>query len=477
MTIQERLDSLPLSRFHYRLVILGGLGWLFDSMDSLLMALALPALPDTWGLDNIRRGYLLTASMLGMLVGAAGAGTLADRVGRQRLFQWTLLLFSAATGLCAFAQGFWSLLLLRFLVGLGLGGELPVASALVTEFSPAAHRGRLVILLESFWSVGALVAAAVARLIPSLGWRFVFLIGSLPALYVLVLRRSMPESARFLLAGGRNREALEVLRRVERACGQPPAVVSLSVAAAGAGAPAAAGAEAGTDAPPAAGAEAAPRAAERTGAGERPEQARPRVRLADLFAAGLRKRTALLWLLWFGMVFSYYGIFTWLPSLLAADGLTLVQTYRYTFLITLAQIPGYFAAAALVDRLGRRTTLLLFLVPCALAAFGYSAAHTPAEVLLCGALISFFNLGAWGVVYTYTPELYPTRLRGTGAGWASAVGRIGGITAPLAVPAVLERTGSQAAVFWMFSGVLLLTAVVAWLGEETRARSLEEISG
>jgi putative MFS transporter len=442
MTIQERLDSLPLSRFHYRLVILGGLGWLFDSMDSLLMALALPALPADWGLDNIRRGYLLTASMLGMLVGAAAAGTLADRIGRQRLFQWTLLLFSVATGLCAFAQGLYPLLVLRFLVGLGLGGELPVASSLVTEFSPSAHRGRLVVLLESFWSVGALVAAAVARLIPSLGWRFVFLIGALPALYVLVLRRSMPESARFLLARGRDREALEVLRQVERECGEPPAAVAAPIAAAGMGAP-----------------------------------AHPRVRLAELFAAGLRRRTLLLWLLWFGMVFSYYGIFTWLPSLLAASGLTLVQTYQYTFLITLAQIPGYFAAAALVDRLGRRTTLLLFVVPCALAAFGYSAAHTPAEALLCGALISFFNLGAWGVVYTYTPELYPTRLRGTGAGWASAIGRIGGITAPLAVPVVLERTGSQAAVFWMFSGVLLLTAVVAAAGEETRARSLEEISG
>ena len=442
MTIQQRLDSLPLSRFHYRLVVLGGLGWLFDAMDNSLMALALPALPASWNLGNSERAFLLIASMLGMLIGAAAAGTLADRIGRQRLFQWTLLLFSVATGLCALAQGFKSLLVLRFLVGLGLGGELPVASALVTEFSPAAHRGRLVVLLESFWSVGALVAALVALLIPHnpLGWRFVFLVGALPSLYVLVLRRSMPESPRFLLSRGRQRQALEVLRTVEAQAGQPPAPVSTSEA------------------------ESAPPVGGWTG---------PR----DLLRGRLRRRTLLLWTLWFGMVYSYYGIFNWLPTLLAAAGHTLVKTYEYTLWITLAQIPGYFAAARLVDALGRRRTLVLFLVPCTLATLGYAVSTSPAAILLCGSLISFFNLGAWGVVYTYTPELYPTRLRGSGAGWASAAGRVGGMAAPYAVSGVLDAGGGQAGVFVMFAGVLLLTTFVALAGEETRGRSLEEISG
>lgn len=435
MTIQQRLDTLPLSRFHYRLVVLGGLGWLFDAMDSLLMALALPALPVEWGLDNTRRSALIIASMVGMLAGAGVAGTLADRIGRQRLFQWTLLLFSISTGVCALAQGFLSMLLLRFLVGLGLGGELPVASALVTEFSPARHRGRLIVLLESFWSLGALVAAAAGLLIPVLGWRFLFLLGATPALYVLVLRRSMPESPRFLLGRGRYPQALEVLRQVEARCGQPPAVVSTSAE------------------PPA-----------------------PRVGASELLRGRLRRRTLLLWALWFGMVYSYYGIFTWLPTLLAAAGHTLVRTYQYTFWITLAQIPGYFSAAALVDRLGRRRTLVLFLVPCTLATLGYAVAGSPASILLFGSLISFFNLGAWGVVYTYTPELYPTRVRGTGAGWASAVGRVGGILAPFAVSWILDATGRQGLVFGMFAGVMLLTALAAASGEETGGRSLEEIS-
>jgi putative MFS transporter len=176
------------------------------------------------------------------------------------------------------------------------------------------------------------------------------------------------------------------------------------------------------------------------------------------------------------MVFSYYGIFNWLPTLLASAGHSLVKTYEYTFWITLAQIPGYFAAAALVDRLGRRRTLVLFLVPCALSAAAYALSGTTAAIVASGCLISFFNLGAWGVVYTLTPELYPTRVRGTGAGWASAVGRLGGILAPFSVSAILDATGMQALVFVMFAGVLLLTAAVAACGRETRGLSLEEIS-
>ncbi len=435
MTIQERLDSLPLRGFHYRLVILCGLGWLFDAMDALLIGLAMPVLADEWGLSNVQRGHLLTAHMIGMLVGAAVAGRLADRLGRQRMFQWTLLLFSISTGLCAVAPDYGTLLVMRFLVGLGLGGELPVASSLVAELSPAAHRGRLIVLMESFWAGGALVAALIARLIPLLGWRFVFLVGALPAFYVLILRRSLPESPRFLISQGKAEEALEVLRRVEAASQEPPAQVEPA-----------------------------------------PSVAAPRAPIRDILGPDLRRRTLLLWGLWFGMLFSYYGIFSWLPSLLAEAGHSLVRTYNYTILITLAQIPGYFAAAALVDRLGRRRTLILFLVPCALSSLGYAVSTSGVAIVLFGALISFFNLGAWGVVYTYTPELYPTRLRATGSGAASSMARVGGILAPLAVPAVLSATGSQAYVFAMFAGVLLVTAVVAFAGEETGGQSLEAIS-
>lgn len=187
----------------------------------------------------------------------------------------------------------------------------------------------------------------------------------------------------------------------------------------------------------------------------------------------------MLWILWFAMSYSYYGIFIWLPALLVGQGFAEVQSFRFTLIITLAQIPGYFTAAWLVEKIGRKATLAPFMLLCALASWFFGGARTGNEMVLWGCLVSFFNLGAWGVTYGYTPELYATRLRGTGTGFAAAFGRIGGILAPLAVGKMIGSWGGGFhAVFTMFAVVLLAGAVgVVLLGEETRGRTLEEISG
>ena len=185
----------------------------------------------------------------------------------------------------------------------------------------------------------------------------------------------------------------------------------------------------------------------------------------------------MLWVLWFAMVYSYYGIFIWLPSLLVAQGYDLVKSFQYTLVITAAQIPGYFSAAWLVDRIGRKPTLAAFMLGCAVAAFAFGRAAGGAQIMAWGCLISFFNLGAWGVVYTYTPENYPTALRGTGSGWAAGIGRVGGILAPMVVGRLLATApGRQDLIFLQFAAVVLvgLAAVLA-LGTETKGRSLEAI--
>jgi putative MFS transporter len=449
MPVADRLDRLPLTAFHYRLLLLSGCGWLFDSMDTGLMSFVLARLKVEWRLAPDQIAVTSSAGLAGMLLGGAVAGSLADRFGRKKVFQATLLIFTISTGLCALAQGPVSLVLLRFLVGFGLGGELPVAAALVSEFAPARHRGRLLVLLESFWAFGWVAAAIIAELLArraeasggSFPWRTVFLIGALPAFYVFALRRALPESPRYLASRGRLDEAETVLRSIETDSGFAP------------------GTPLTTD-------------AGRTSVARRP-------RLRDLFGAGLARRTAMLWLLWFTMTYSYYGIFTWLPTLLAGRGLPLATSFRFTLIITLAQIPGYFIAAYLVEKVGRKATLIPFMLLCALGSFVFSGARTGIEIVLWGCLLSFFNLGAWGVTYGYTPELYPTWLRGTGTGFAAAFGRIGGILAPLAVGKLMgDWGGGFTAVFVMFSAVLALGAVsVAALGEETRGRTLEQISG
>jgi putative MFS transporter len=448
MRVADRLDRLPLAGFHYRLLLLSGLGWLFDSMDGGLMSFVLARLKTEWHLTPDQIAALSSAGLAGMFLGGAVAGSLADRFGRKAVFQTTLIIFSVATGLCALAKGFGSLLLLRFLVGFGLGGELPVAAALVSEFAPARHRGRMVVLLESFWAFGWAAAAIIAELLArqaeaagrGFPWRTAFLIGALPALYVFVLRRSLPESPRYLAAHGRISEAESILRSIERQSGIEPGAPLVENGALGSG---------------------------------------RRARLRDLFGPGVARRTAMLWILWFAMAYSYYGIFTWLPTLIAGRGFPLVQSFQFTLIITLAQIPGYFAAAFLVEKVGRKATLVPFMLLCALSSYAFGGAQSPNDLVLWGSLVSFFNLGAWGVTYGYTPELYPTWLRGTGTGSAAAFGRIGGVVAPLVVGKLMGTWGGGfTAVFVMFAAVLVLGSIgVVALGEETRGRTLEEISG
>jgi putative MFS transporter len=442
-----RLDAVPLSRFHWKLLTVAGLGWMFDAADILIVGSVVAAVSREWSLDPTTSTWINSINLLGMFVGATIAGLLADRIGRKAIFQSTLLIYSIFTGLSALSNGAGMLMLMRFLAGIGLGGELPVASTLVSEFAPRTKRGWMVVLLESFWAYGSVLAALIAfLLIPTLGWRVAFLAGALPALYVFVIRRGLPESPRFLAASGRLREAEQVVRSVEQASG----VKQYGKA--------------------------------REWPSHLLTRPLPKVAFRELFEGVFLKRTVVLWVMWATMNFSYYGIFLWLPLQFVRKGFTLDQALLFNLIIAVAQIPGYFAAAYLVERLGRKPTLVAFLLLCAVGAYFFGQVALEAKdvtaILIWGSVISFFNLGAWGVVYAYTPELYPTRLRGTGAGAAAAVGRLFAIVAPLSIALQISLFGGDQTVFLAFMAVMLVGAVVVWLlGEETRNRSLEEIAG
>ncbi|CUH97610.1 putative membrane protein [Propionispora sp. 2/2-37] len=438
MDIISRLERIPVGGFHYKLLLITGLGWMFDAMDTGIIAFVLPSLAKAWGLTSTEMGYIGSIGLIGMALGAVLAGTAADRLGRKKMFAFTLVLYSIATGLCGIAWNYESLLILRFLVGFGLGGQLPVAVTLVSEYAPPASRGKFIVLLESFWGLGWLAAALIAYLlIPHYGWQMAFFIGAIPALYVFYLWQWIPESVRYLLDKGEVDQAHAIVRRIELSAGLP---VDNRVVAP-------------------------------------PQQEVSWAAFADIWSPEFFKRTLVLWILWFGIVFSYYGIFTWLPSLMVGQGYTVLKTFEYVLIMTLAQLPGYFAAAYLVDKIGRRATLGSFLALSAVSAYFFGQGGSPALVLLWGSLMSFFNLGAWGVVYTYTPELYPTRIRALGSGWAAAVGRFGGILAPTVVGYMLAGQGGFQMIFTMFTAVMLAVGVIVWLaGEETKGKTLDEIS-
>jgi len=451
-TRTERLDELPFTREHGRLLVGSGVGWALDALDVGLVSFVIAQLAVVWSSDRGALAFVASAGFAGMAIGAALGGTLSDRLGRRTVFALTLLVYGLATGVSALSWSVGALLVLRFVVGLGLGSELPVASTLVSEFSPRRIRGRVVVLLEAFWAVGSIAAALVGYLVVPTsddGWRWALLIGALPAAYAVFVRLRMPESVRYLESRGRHDEAERTVRAFERAAGVP-APDPADVAAASARATALEEA--------------------RVASGAR------RASVSALLHDGLRRRTVALWLVWAATNFSYYGAFVWLPTLLVEAGFPLVKSFEYTLLITLAQLPGYAVSAWLIERWGRRATLAAFLLGSAVAAAAFGASvvsGSATQVVVSGAALSFANLGAWGALYAVTPELYPTRLRGTGSGWAAGVGRVASIVAPLSVPPLLVLGGAPL-LFVVFGAVFLVAAAAALALPELRGTRLAE---
>jgi len=195
--------------------------------------------------------------------------------------------------------------------------------------------------------------------------------------------------------------------------------------------------------------------------------------MGSLWAPEFRRRTLCIWLIWFCVNFAYYGAFIWIPSILVQAGYDLVRSFGFTLLITLAQLPGYAVAAWLIEVWGRRATLSVFLAGSAASAVLFGTADSVATIIASGMALSFFNLGAWGALYAVTPELYPTSLRGTGAGWAAGVGRIASILAPLLVPLLLTAGGAPLT-FAVFAGFFLVATVAAWGLPDLRGRALDE---
>ncbi|WP_425843158.1 MFS transporter [Agrococcus sp. TSP3-2-1] len=441
----ERLDRLPFTRAHGRLLGTSGIGWALDAMDVGLISFVIAALAQQWSLTATESSWIASIGFVGMAIGATVGGLLADRIGRRSVFALTLLVYGLATGASALVGSLAALLVLRFVVGLGLGAELPVASTLISEFAPKRIRGRVVVWLEAFWALGWIAAAVIGTFVVGAsddGWRWGLAIGMAPAIFSIVVRLGLPESVRFLEQKRRIPEAERTVRRFERAAGV------------------AAPLEDGT-----------------TDASAPSERTTPDAPVADadrvsIWSPALRRRTIALWAVWFCINFSYYGAFIWIPSLLVEAGFPLVRSFGFTLIITLAQLPGYATAAFLIERWGRRPTLTAFLAGSALAAAWFGTASTEGMIIAAGCALSFCNLGAWGALYAIGPELYPTNVRGTGTGAAAGFGRIASIIAPLAVPPLLGL-GGPLLLFAVFAAAFAIAAVAAWTLPERRGAALE----
>jgi len=286
-SLAQRLDALPFTRSHLRVLTGSGTGWALDAMDVGLISFIIAALVQHWNITTFESGLIASVGFAGMAIGATLGGLLADKFGRRQVFALSLIVYGLATGASALVGGLVMLLVLRFFVGLGLGAELPVASTYVSEFAPARMRGRLIVILEAFWAVGWIAAAVIGYLVIPMsddGWRWAFALGAIPAVYAVVVRWGLPESPRWLASRGRVAEADRIVTRFER--------------------------DAGIQTPPAIHRERAVDSVAAT----------TRTRLSALWAPSFRLRTLSIWLVWFCVNFAYYGAFIWIPSILVSKG-------------------------------------------------------------------------------------------------------------------------------------------------------------
>lgn len=449
MTLLARLDRLPLSRPHYLLLLLGGLGYTFDGMDSAVVAFLLPSVQDEWGLTSAQLGLIGSATPFGFLFGATCAGLLGDRIGRRKVMMWALAVYAVFSVIGAAAPNYEVFLGARVFAGFGAGAESAIIAPFLSEFVPAARRGWFVGALAGFFSFGFVLAALLGRFVvqpvPE-GWRWAQVVTAAPIALLLWWRRSLPESPRYLLANGRTAEAEQVVTELEHKVqvttrAPLPPVPEVAV--------------------------------------ERPGETRKvglLLALRYLWSGAMARRTAITWLIWFVITFSYYGFFTWIPTLLVRQGITVTQSFEFSIIIYLAQVPGYFSAAWLGESLDRKNTIALYLAGAAVSAYWMSQMTDPVMITVAAAVLSFFLNGTYAAVYSYTPEVFPTWIRASGTGLSSAFGRVGSIIAP-SVIGLSAATLGFAGVFGMTTAVLAVGVVCTLLfGLSTAGRSLENLT-
>lgn len=449
MELLARLERLPKSKVQRKILTQGGMGYLFDAADTGMVAFILPVVTALWALTSAQTGVLGSAVYIGYMLGALLAGMLGDRFGRRCVMMYALAIYTIASLVAALSPTWEFLFAFRVIAGFGTGAESAIIAPFVAEFFSAKYRGKYLGFLSAFFTYGFILASLTGYLIvPAFdeGWRIVQVLTAVPIVLLLVWRRKLHESPRFLLAHGRVREAEQVITHLEN-----------DVRAA-----------TGRDLPPVESVHMPP-----VTGGEKSSFA---TTFMMLWRRRMARTTALAWVLWLTTNFCYYGFLTFIPTLLVNEGFTLSTSFAYSIFIYVMQLPGVFVLSYLTDRMERKTSLFLFSTGAIIAAGWLALASGPIAILIAAGSLSMFMKGVFALLYIYTPEIYPSKIRATGMGTASAVGRLGSIAAPLVIGFSYPHIGFTG-VFIVISVVLLLGVVsVIFQGKSTTGRALEEIT-
>lgn len=377
-----------------KLLMVIGTAWLFDAADVALLSFIMPLLKKEMTLTDAQVGLVSSITTVGMIFGAILFGYLADKFGKKNIIIITLLLFSISNLALALTTNLSQFLLVRFITGIGLGGELPVATTIIADSFSGHRRSKMLILVDSFWAIGWILASLLAFLfMPVYGWRPTVIITSVMALYTLVIRRHLPEQTNV-----------------------------------------------------------------------KNEKLNLKIALSEIWSPKYRRATLCLSILWFIIMFTYYGMFLWLPSVLIKRGFSVVHSFGYTLLMSFAQLPGYFFAAYLMGKISRKKVLAIYLVGTIIGAFMFGTAQSVWVVVLSSCILSFFTLGAWGIMIALTPTQYPLETRGVGIGFTQSIGRIGATVGPYLIGFSLGSGLSVTTVFFYFFIALIIGIIVLVFG-------------
>jgi putative MFS transporter len=440
--VVARIERMPISAWHLKARFIIGVATFFDGFDALAIAYVLPVIAPEWHLSPGQIGLLLSASFFGQLLAALFFGWFAERFGRIPAIVSSTLIYSVMSLACAFAWDFNSLLVMRTLQGIGIGGEVPVAITYIAELARTERRGRFLLLYELVFPIGLVAAVLVGALVvPQIGWQWLFIIGACPALIVVFMQRMLPESPRWLATKGRYAEADAVVsmieREVQRTSGPLPAIRPV------------------------------PKSRERAAS------------FADLFGEEYLGRTLSAWVIWAACFFCNFGLVVWLPSIYrTVFKLSVSDALMYTLVTQTVGLAGCRICALWIDQFRRRTWFggaFAGAAACFLWLGQGNVASAVSVLIVSSAAFFFISLISIGL-YLYTPEIYPTRARAIGMTSSACWARIASFLGPNAVGFAMGTWGLSS-VFVAFGIAATLGAIIAGTGmTETRHKVLEQIS-
>ena len=439
-SISEIIDRYGITKYTFKIYFLVGLTLLFCGFDYMIVSYTMPQMAKEWALSKVQTGSLASWSLLGLMIGGVMAGVISDHIGRKKTLAIFCAVFSLLTFPIYFVQSFQAFAILRILGGIGFGACIPVAVTLMAENAPTKNRGYFISSIMAFYVLGWVVAGIVAiYVVPVFGWRVCYLVGGIPVLYAFVLMATLPESTHWLLGKGREKEAIDVIKRME-------------ISAKG---------EAGEWAP---GSLTAPSPPKKVG-------------VSALFSPEYLKVTVTLWLIYFMGSVVIYGINGWLPTLLVGKGYGLVKGYSFAVIQNVFGMIGGLCTGYVADIIGRRINVIFGWIFTAVAILLLGVASNQWQVVVCGMLVGLAM--NWGLSGTQPllAEGYPTEFRTTGVSSAQAFGRVGGFLGPIIAGYVQQMGVGFTGIFVFFAIPAIIAAFIAlFFVTETKGKSIEKIA-